>query len=187
MCCHIQGALEGTCVNTLFKGFEDAVIKKCTAESVPYPLVIVSGGQAAWLELCQPGYSLHPTPGRTITGGTIYVGTLSAGHHHIHHGVPECKLLTAVFEILTNLKSSYMLTVKRSTAFRCCVVFLPYLVPRQTDNKLTWFFALFKLSCSLHMNKLASLFSTLPPFYRFIYPVSSGGGEPFPSSSSMVD
>ncbi len=37
------------------------------------------------------------------------------------------------------------------------------------------------------MDKLASFFSAPHPFYRSSYPVFSGGGEPFPSSSSMVD
>ena len=57
----------------------------------------------------------------------------------------------------------------------------------KTDNKLTWFFSFIQTILSLHMDWLASRLSVPPPFYRFIYPVSSGGGGPCPSSSSMVD
>ena len=57
----------------------------------------------------------------------------------------------------------------------------------KTDNELTWFFSFIQTILSLHMDWLASRLSVPPPFYRFIYPVSSGGGGPCPSSSSMVD
>ncbi len=57
----------------------------------------------------------------------------------------------------------------------------------KTDYELISFFLFYSDSLGYSTNdKLASGTSVSPSFYRFIYHVSSGGGELFPPSSSLV-
>ncbi len=102
-----------SCVAALWAGLERAAVEKCTAVPVTDPFVIVSGREedAAWLELFVQQDTAYT---KTCLNGTVDVGKWHAGRHRIFHGHSECQISTSDFEIPTDLRRTYMLTVERS-------------------------------------------------------------------------
>ena len=102
-----------SCVAALWAGLEHAAVEKCTAVPVTDPFVIVSGRgkDAAWLELFVQQDTAYT---KTCQNGTVDVGKWTAGSHRILHGHSECQLSTKNFEIPTDLRRSFMLTIERS-------------------------------------------------------------------------
>ncbi len=98
---------------TLWAGLKPTAVEGCTAVPVTDPFVIVSGRgkDAAWLELFVQQDTAYT---KTCQNGTVDVGKRTAERHRILHGHSECQLSTKDFEIPTDLRRSFMLTVERS-------------------------------------------------------------------------
>ncbi len=88
-------------------------MKKCTAVPVTDPFAIVSGRgkDAAWLELFVQQDTAYT---KTCQNGTVDIRKWTAGRHRILHGHYVCQLLSKDFEIATDLRRSFILTVERS-------------------------------------------------------------------------
>ncbi len=103
--------LTTSCVAALWAGLEHAAVEKCTTVPVTDPFVFVSrrGTDAAWLELFVQQETAYS---KTCKNGPVDVRKWTAGRHKILHSHSECQLSTKDFEIPTDLRRSFTLTVE---------------------------------------------------------------------------
>ncbi len=102
-----------SCIAALLAGLKQAVVEKCTAVPVTDPFIIVSGRgeDTDWLELY---VQQDTTYTKKCRNGTVDVRKWLAGSHRDIHGHSECQLSTKDFEIPSDLRRSFMLTVDPS-------------------------------------------------------------------------